>query len=119
MTDAVNHPQHYADHYKREVIELTSLLDFNLGNAVKYILRAPFKGNEAQDRAKAAWYLNHAYTRKKSKVPSKALSIVGDFGNPMVVELLNLFPTEGSDAVDRESLNRGLDALIERLTQNR
>ena len=40
MTDLVNHPQHYAEHYDHEVIELTQHLSFCLGNAVKYILRA-------------------------------------------------------------------------------
>lgn len=37
MTDLVNHPQHYAEHYDHEVIELTQHLSFCLGNAVKYI----------------------------------------------------------------------------------
>lgn len=55
--DPVNHPSHYADHYEHEVIELTEKLDFCLGNAVKYILRAPYKGNEVEDLKKAKWYL--------------------------------------------------------------
>lgn len=54
--DPVNHPKHYTQ-YKHEVIELTEQLDFCLGNAVKYILRAPFKGNKIQDWEKAVWYL--------------------------------------------------------------
>ena len=54
--DPVNHPSHYTQ-YQNEVIELTEQLDFCLGNAVKYILRAPFKGNEIQDLEKARWYL--------------------------------------------------------------
>lgn len=54
--DPVNHPAHYTQ-YKHEVIELTGQLDFCLGNAVKYILRAPFKGSEEQDLQKARWYL--------------------------------------------------------------
>lgn len=56
-TDNVNHPAHYADHYPHEVIELTECLGFCLGNAVKYILRSPFKGKEVEDLQKAVWYL--------------------------------------------------------------
>ena len=54
--DPVSHPVHYAQ-YPHEVIELTEHLGFCLGNAVKYILRAPFKGNELQDLKKARWYI--------------------------------------------------------------
>ena len=57
--DPVNHPAHYTQ-YEHEVIELTEKLDFCTGNAVKYILRAPFKGNEKQDLEKALWYLNRS-----------------------------------------------------------
>ena len=55
--DPVNHPKHYTQ-YEHEVIELTEQLGFCLGNAVKYILRAPYKGNELEDLKKAGWYLN-------------------------------------------------------------
>lgn len=54
--DPVSHPAHYTS-YPHEVIELTEHLGFCLGNAVKYILRAPFKGNELQDLKKARWYI--------------------------------------------------------------
>lgn len=54
--DMVNHPSHYLQ-YTHEVIELTSLCGFCLGNAVKYILRADFKGRRSEDLKKAAWYV--------------------------------------------------------------
>ncbi len=54
--DAVEKPFHY-NQYEHEVIELTECLGFCLGNAVKYILRAPFKGREVEDLKKAKWYL--------------------------------------------------------------
>ena len=54
--DNVEHPLHY-NQYPHEVIELTENLGFCLGNAVKYILRAPFKGKEVEDLQKAVWYL--------------------------------------------------------------
>lgn len=56
--DMVNHPPHYRG--KRfESIDIIEDFDlgFNLGNAIKYILRADRKGNKPQDLAKAIWYL--------------------------------------------------------------
>ena len=32
-------------------------LNFNLGNVIKYVSRAPYKGTELQDLKKAKWYL--------------------------------------------------------------
>lgn len=57
--EKINHPAHY-NMGKIEVIEVIEdwKLDFHLGNAVKYIGRAPHKGNEIQDLQKARWYLD-------------------------------------------------------------
>ena len=57
--EAVNHPSHYAAHYRREVIELTARFDFSTGNAMKYVLRCRFKALPAEDLQKANWYLNY------------------------------------------------------------
>ncbi len=57
MSDPVDHPPHY-NQYEIEVIWLTEVFDFCIGNAIKYVLRAPAKGNEEQDVKKAIWYLN-------------------------------------------------------------
>ncbi len=68
----VDHPQHYnfggprdADGSARyEVIKLIEDLgwgfDFCMANALKYLLRAPYKGAETQDIDKARWYLARA-----------------------------------------------------------
>lgn len=56
----VHHPDHY-NHGKLEVIDVLDAfghLHFSLLNAIKYILRAPFKGR-IQDLDKAIWYLQH------------------------------------------------------------
>lgn len=61
--DPVNNPKHYADASVTvtfEPIELCCLYPFCLGNAMKYILRAPFKGHEAEDLKKAVWYLKYS-----------------------------------------------------------
>ncbi len=56
--EVINHPAHYQG--KRfEVIDIIEdyKLGFNLGNALKYILRAAKKGNKLQDLKKALWYI--------------------------------------------------------------
>ena len=67
MSDPVNHPSHYADGWSNgaEVIDITEHLNFNRGNAVKYIARAGKKDpeSELQDLQKAAWYLNREINR--------------------------------------------------------
>lgn len=65
--DMINHPKHY-NAYNFEVIDVInqvmphydSKLSYHIGNVIKYILRAPFKGNLKQDLQKAQWYLNQA-----------------------------------------------------------
>ena len=61
MSEKVNNPEHYGgkeNPYEAiKVIEAHNL-DFCLGNAVKYILRAGKKEDFKQDLEKAIWYLN-------------------------------------------------------------
>lgn len=56
----IDHPYHYQSG-GMEVIEVIEAfkLGFPLGNVIKYILRAPFKGNGLQDLQKAKWYLDY------------------------------------------------------------
>ena len=56
--DMVNHPKHYNVN-GFEVIDIIDAfgLNFNMGNALKYLLRADRKGNKVQDIEKAIWYL--------------------------------------------------------------
>lgn len=57
-SDPVNRPAHYlAASVMIEPIELTARLDSCLGQAVQYVLRAPYKGNEREDLKKAVYYL--------------------------------------------------------------
>lgn len=58
--DNVNHPSHYTKTKAGiEVIEVTSLLGFDLGNAFKYLARYKSKKLPSEDVKKAAWYLEH------------------------------------------------------------
>lgn len=63
--DPVNHPEHYTDHPSGiECIEVTRWMNFNLGNAVKYIWRADLKGADIEDLEKAVWYLQDEIARR-------------------------------------------------------
>lgn len=58
MYNQVNSPTHY-NVGKIEVIEAIEewKLNFNLGNAIKYIARCEHKENKKQDLEKAKWYI--------------------------------------------------------------
>lgn len=67
--EAVDHPAHYggADN-PYEAIKVIEAWDlgFNLGNTVKYISRAEYKGATVQDLQKALWYLQREIERRKA-----------------------------------------------------
>jgi hypothetical protein len=54
-----SHPSHYSQ-YDPEPIEVIEAwgLDYHSGNVLKYIARAPHKGDAIRDLKKARWYLN-------------------------------------------------------------
>jgi len=66
MTDLVNHPPHYKGN-KFESIDIIEdfSLNFNMGNAIKYILRCNKKGNKKQDLEKAIWYLKREVSNER------------------------------------------------------
>lgn len=57
--DAVNHPSYYT-RGKIEVIDFIEdqQLPYHLGNVIKYIARAGYKGDKLEDLKKARWYLD-------------------------------------------------------------
>ena len=59
MADMVNNPPHYQTESGLQPIDVIEKFDlnFNLGNAIKYILRAGKKGSAQQDLEKAIYYL--------------------------------------------------------------
>ena len=65
FSDPVNHPSHHPLHLGLELIDLTEQMNFNKGNAVKYITRSGFKSDEIQDLEKAAWYIAREISRVK------------------------------------------------------
>lgn len=79
MADNVKHPKHYNSHPSGvECITITEHMNFNVGNAVKYLWRAGLKdcppidrseaGNDTrkkhlEDLAKARWYVDREIQR--------------------------------------------------------
>lgn len=73
----VSHPSHYTwlkDLCGIEVIDITRHMNFNLGNVIKYTLRAGHKSEEGysdvekalEDLKKAQWYLNDEIQMRES-----------------------------------------------------
>lgn len=97
MSDPVNHPSHYTC-YEHEVIELTSQLDFCMGNVAKYILRADHKGRKVEDLKKALWYLDYFNDEVSMNVESyhfrlckdqQFSELVRSYKSPMLVAILD------------------------------
>lgn len=62
--DPVNYPKHYTSHPSGvEAITVCEHMNFNTGNAMKYLWRANLKGNTVQDLKKAIWYLEREIAR--------------------------------------------------------
>jgi hypothetical protein len=72
-SDNVNHPAHYAG--KIEAIEFIDQVcahycgdaAFCVGSVLKYLARAPHKGDVLEDLRKAHWYLGHAIALVENK----------------------------------------------------
>jgi len=66
MSDRVNHPRHYTSHASGiECIDVVEWMNFNRGNAIKYIWRAGEKNRaaEIEDLEKARWYIDREIAR--------------------------------------------------------
>lgn len=58
MTDMINHPKHYTQaSVHLEPIDILRHAPFDLGNCLKYILRAGHKGDALEDWKKAQKYI--------------------------------------------------------------
>ena len=67
----VSHPSHYNQGIEPiDIIESWGL-NFSLGNAIKYILRSPYKGKQIEDLEKARWYIDREINRLKDEMVKK------------------------------------------------
>lgn len=69
MGEQVKHPKHYNEHPSGiECIQVVQWFNFNLGNVIKYIWRAPLKhDNILIDLKKAREYLDFEINRIEQK----------------------------------------------------
>src|SRR3954469_16348751 len=74
MHDSVNHPKHYNSHPSGvECITVTEHMNFNIGNAIKYLWRSDHK-NGLEDLKKARGYIDREIQRQETATSSKAPS---------------------------------------------
>ena len=72
MSDPVNHPKHYNAHPSGvECIQITEHMNFNVGNAMKYLWRTDHK-NGLEDLKKARWYIDREIERTQTQTPVSA-----------------------------------------------
>lgn len=65
--EVIKRPAHYTGHPSGiEPIQITKFETFLRGNIIKYVLRAPYKGNELEDLKKARQYLDWEIERVAS-----------------------------------------------------
>ena len=87
--DPVTSPDHYTI-YPVQPIAITRHLGFCLGNAVKYVLRAPYKGNAHQDLKKALQYLTW---EKEGPAPSLSIGAYNQVEKVCEALITHLLPT--------------------------
>lgn len=69
MSNKVYKPEHYNSHPSGiEAIDIIKHESFLRGNIIKYVLRAPYKGNELTDLLKARQYLDWEIGRVQSEL---------------------------------------------------
>lgn len=124
--DNVEHPKHY-DGVHIEVIELTELFSFVLGNAIKYICRAGKKPGapEVEDLKKASWYLRRALAvcplpivsdpDIKGRTEAKSIAYVFAMRYPLIKTLLHSSINSDCIAIEREDLTNTIKQISERV----
>lgn len=86
--ELVNHPDHYNQgrieviDYIEDCIGAEGAYYFCIGNCLKYVSRAEYKGNQKQDIEKCRWYIN------------KALELLDKFESKEFVEEFEEFPIQ-------------------------
>ena len=69
--DMVNHPPHYTAHPSGvECIQITEHMNFNIGNAVKYLWRCDLKRDAIEDLEKVIFYVQREINRRTEDADS-------------------------------------------------
>lgn len=89
--ELINHPAHYAEGRKYEPIDVINDwgLNFNLGNAIKYISRAGRKDPNAilRDLKKARWYIDYELDRLCEIIIDNEWKVTEEEGQRMIKAL--------------------------------
>lgn len=120
-SDAVVHPSHYNMYDGIEIVDLAEQMNFNKGNAVKYITRAEFKGKEIEDLEKARYYLKKEIKRikraekkaAKAKAQEEAQQAMANYAVSDLEKTLTLYDVNSlypAEAGKVESLREGFKA---------
>ena len=88
--DLVNHPLYYITAGGVECFDVVHQLPYSLGTALAYIWRAPYKGHEQQDKAKAWWYFQ-AYSQELARTAALRYDQSGDGPDPTYGQLEAVF----------------------------
>lgn len=112
--DKVNHPSHYSKDRLYEPVDIIEDwdLDFNIGNALKYIARAGRKdpAKTIEDLEKAVWYINrHKYFGKSSIVTFVRYNLRKFFKETFTVE----------DVLEDWDLSPALKIVIKKIYSSR
>lgn len=107
MADCVNHPKHYelARGYI-EPIDFCRQFPFAFGNFAKYVLRAPFKGDELTDLKKARYYLQLAIEdRPAFQTQLKQYGYLAHCFNNLYLNLACFTSFEAADRALEQAIN--------------
>jgi hypothetical protein len=97
MTEKVNHPDHYNMHPSGvECLDVVEHMNFNMGNAIKYIWRADHKENDIVDLEKAIFYLKREIKRRGKSEEERTRE-------PIRVEFTESDLATGTDRYDEET----------------
>lgn len=121
--DPVQRPAHYNRHPSGvEVADITDGLNFNVGNAFKYLGRGEHKGEGERDLGKALWYVKREIAlREKDAVDAAEEQALArekwleSEPDPELMQIYDLVLSASEDETDTEALAVAAAKLEERL----
>ena len=119
IVDQVNHPSHYTAHPSGiEALQITRHMNFNLGNAMKYIWRAGLKNQDRhiEDLKKAIFYINDEIKRIEmysgiAKIEDNEPVITEKLAETITEKLAGKYPLLNDDEYKIHKKNHSLDDM--------
>ena len=120
--DYVNHPPHYQGNPEGiECIQVTRWMNFNVGNAVKYLWRVDSKDDPIENLEKAKWYIDDEIKRRSMDTSAspgaRVRDAMGDIWTLKGDHLWSIFWPDGESAVFRDLTYEEIEAVFGPLTQ--